>query len=923
MACKEFKVCLSLLAAFVLGACSNSASDSSGNFEPIAEKDSIYADFVHIAAENAIVQLGSDLPDAKFNERPAMRAKFTYDFSIGSHEVTCEEFNKISQDEFNGKMFTADCPSDSLPISNVTYFDAILFANAYSKSAGKDTAYTFNAATFDGEGHCTHLDGLAFSPDIEAFRLPTEAEWILAAHQDWSTSKSWNADNSEYKAHNVCSAGNNSIGLCDMAGNVMEWVNDWLGTFKDTTITNYVGAPDGGSIGERIVKGGSFRSAPKAINTFSRGDIYTVTSSTRADYVGFRLALGAIPNATWLSNNGKASNSNIVTLASSSIIKKQTGTFRARLAFRNDLTENIAYINYAEGMLNVIEIEDSISAYHPEISPDGERVAFCTRPEGVSGNSSLYVRDLNADGSNLVKLEVESAAIPRWRILENGDTAIVYVSSAANNKNNAEFKSYSTWQVAFKAGAFGTPQKLFDGNYHGGISDDGRIAVTGARLLRARISDNGLSQTDDSIWYNGEQACNASLAKDGSKRTLFLDFGSATGTKFVGTPYGTHEQLLVADSTGKLIQSMASPAGYAFDHTEWAAKDLAVATLTNANGAHERIVLVNMASREIVDLVKGDEIWHPSLWIGTEEKIVTNLDLDSAGQYYISGGSEAAICLRNKMEILWSHRDSKLAILGSSRPLNGVIPKSLDSALDAINLSNVPNSIYVSDYIFSNYLLKQLKQLKYVVISLDIDMWWKRETDSYDNFFYKEYRQYPGFVYDENHRFWEKGYPEGLAEASHEALNFDIFEQAYIESRGFNAEETGSWETAPTVDFDSTWMLSRFEDYNANLHRFEAMVAAAANQGVTIIGVIFPMSPAFKNTGSFGRYGIRRSEAPAIIQEIADLSKRYPNFILMDENKMGDHDYSDDMAANRDHLSLKGAVHFTERLDSLIKALQD
>ena len=30
-----------------------------------------------------------------------------------------------------------------------------------------------------------------------------------------------------------------------MGGNVKEWVSDWLGYYKDTTITNYVGAPDG------------------------------------------------------------------------------------------------------------------------------------------------------------------------------------------------------------------------------------------------------------------------------------------------------------------------------------------------------------------------------------------------------------------------------------------------------------------------------------------------------------------------------------------------------------------------------------------------------------------------------------------------------------------------------------------------------
>ena len=70
-------------------------------------------------------------------------------------------------------------------------------------------------------------------------------------------------------------------------------------------------------------------------------------------------------------------------------------------------------------------------------------MAFCTKIEGLSGKSVLYVRDLNKGGSNLARLDVGSAAIPRWRVLENGDTVIVYVSDAGNNKDDAAFRSAS------------------------------------------------------------------------------------------------------------------------------------------------------------------------------------------------------------------------------------------------------------------------------------------------------------------------------------------------------------------------------------------------------------------------------------------------------------------------------------------------
>jgi hypothetical protein len=108
------------------------------------------------------------------------------------------------------------------------------------------------------------------------------------------------------------------------------------------------------------------------------------------------------------------------------------------------------------------------------------------------------------------------------------------------------------------------PRKsFFDGAYHGGINEDNSLAVSGARLLRARVSDK------ESIWYNSEQACNVSLAQDGSKRVAFLDFGGKTGKAFVGSNYATHQQILIADSTGKLIQTIKAPEGYTFDHSEW------------------------------------------------------------------------------------------------------------------------------------------------------------------------------------------------------------------------------------------------------------------------------------------------------------------------------------------------------------------
>lgn len=36
------------------------------------------------------------------------------------------------------------------------------------------------------------------------------------------------------------------------------------------------------------------------------------------------------------------------------------------------------FVNYNDGTLSVADIEDTLEVYHPDISPDGKHVAFCT-----------------------------------------------------------------------------------------------------------------------------------------------------------------------------------------------------------------------------------------------------------------------------------------------------------------------------------------------------------------------------------------------------------------------------------------------------------------------------------------------------------------------------------------------------------------
>lgn len=898
---------LFLLAIVLLNACGDDSGSSS--VEELSKVVENIDGFVYVNAHGKSSVLGTDLAGARQSDKPRMETFFTYDFYIGEHEVTCGEYSDLRK---NANVKCKDQYGEKSPITNVTFYDAVLYANAKSKQESLDTVYTYTSASFDASGSCDNLTGLVFHENVKGYRLPTEAEWVYVASQGWNPEKGWNSVNSEYKVHEVATSPANAIGVYDMAGNVVEWVNDWLTYFRTAPITNFVGGADEGSLGERVVKGGSYRDDPSSMNMYSRGDVYTVISSTKGDYLGFRLALGKIPKPTWLDESGAVKESVVKSQVGVYDMKRVAGTFESKLVFRNDFVGNLSFVDFGSGVVSVVEIEGTQKAYHPDVSPDGKRVAYCSGIEGVSGASSVFVRNLDAKGSGLVKLEVENAAIPRWRILENGDTAIVYVSSAANNKDDKAFASTSTWQVTFNNGKFGTPKKLFDGAYHGGMNASNQLAVTGAKLLRARIAPKGktLANGTDTVWYGGEQACNASLANDGSDRTLFLDFGGKTGAKFVGQSYRTHERLLVADAKGNLIQSIAAPNGYTFDHSEWVlgGTNYAVATLANANGAHQKIVLINLSDSTVKTLVEGEELWHPCLWHSKNNYSSKDLDTDSAGVYYLSSAYYSALELRVKMQRFWEQRDSITAVaLGSSRTMFALYDKNIKSH-HLLNMAFSNCQMRGISYLYVNYVLNHLKKLKVLVLEMSPDFLW---YDGYSTWNYVIYDKVPGFKYDENHKFWVDGLPEHFVDAvkvtprSETALlhpyNLDDF-----------LLPDSYWGT-PIIVRDTTAFTLDSPILKENFQNFKMVVESARSLGIKVVVTVYPQHPGYAQTGSYGVYGPKRSYAKSFIDSVKAM-----DVVLFDENKFGAHDYTDQMAYNMDHLSTSGAMQYTRRLDSLL-----
>lgn len=908
-----------LFFTFFATSCSESSSSGPDSSEKKymgeLQVDNI-AGMVRVHSKGLSTILGTNNPTAKPIEQPQMSVDFTYDYSIGRHEVICKDFNELMA---NVSGLQVPCPSDSIPVADVTYLDAILYANEVSKKFGRDTVYSYESREIDGGNHCVSLEDLYFESGSSGFRLPTEAEWVMAASFSWYPEKSWNGETSNGVAHKVCSMAQGDELLCDMSGNLLEWVNDWLGEFSNTTYTNYLGAIDGGSLGSCVVKGGSFYTSAKDIELSNRGDTYPVLATSRADYVGFRLAYGVIPRGVRMTNQNGKTFTSVEPLVGVKNVRNLTKSYKAKLAFRNDETHNLTYVFFSSSEPSVVEIQDTIDVYHPEISPDGHHVAFCTSMEGVAGKSSVYVRDFSASGGNLVKLEVENAAIPRWRVDENGDTLIVYVSSAGNNKGET-FSTESTWQVPFAGGKFGVPQKLFDGAYHGGVSADGHFAVTGSSLLRAHLKFG-----NDVVWYAGEQACNASLAKDKSMRTLFLDFGGSLGTAFAGVNYGTHERLLIADSTGNLVHSVAAPSGYTFDHSEWVGgmigdslDNYVVVTLANMNGVHQRIALIDLNTDRVVPLVEGGELWHPSLWIqqgfmssqGTlERKNLVNMD--SAGIYYKYNEKNqfnfSSVEVGLKLQSFWKMKDEvEVVSFGSSMLMDAVIDDSIKT-MKSLNMCVTMTDIHLHEYLIKNYVLPYGSKVKAVVVELSPGFLYRYKTDMFNYLINYSI----GIQYDQKHL--SKETVEAIAENSLDMVLPQDYGQSYV--KGTLLMPSISWGFPSVVD-GVVYAGFEMDILQENLNILRSLKQLSDAYGVKLIAAITPRNPAYRDTDAYCFYGPSRTVAHQIFDAITAMG-----IPIFDENKDGYHDYSDAMAYNTNHLSYLGAAQFSVRLDAFLATL--
>lgn len=210
------------------------------------------------------------------------------------HNVSLSSFyisrTEVTQAEWNRYMKPANSSSfgEKLPVDNVSWFDIAIYCNGRSEAEGLTPAYKIRGVGASRVVSCDFK--------TNGYRLPTEAEWEIAAKagqlynysgSDDPDDISWNRDNAAGKIHAPGSKSPNDWGIYDMTGNVAEWVWDWFDANYIRALPTFIN-PTGPETGtQKVIRGGSINNGEgRNLNILYRekGD-----PNRGYQFVGFRL----------------------------------------------------------------------------------------------------------------------------------------------------------------------------------------------------------------------------------------------------------------------------------------------------------------------------------------------------------------------------------------------------------------------------------------------------------------------------------------------------------------------------------------------------------------------------------------------------------------------------------------------------------
>lgn len=194
------------------------------------------------------------------NEKPTHQVTLS-SYLIGETEVTQELWQAVMGSN------PSEFPGNKRPVEKVSWYDCQEFIKKLNQQTGA------------------------------RFRLPTEAEWEFAAlggnkshNYTYAGSNTlddvaWYRSNSDLKCHEVRGKAANELGLYDMSGNVVEWCQDWYGSYSRDNQTDPTGPTTGIAF---VYRGGCWYNEDSNCGVTLRN--WYLASKRYAD-LGFRISI--------------------------------------------------------------------------------------------------------------------------------------------------------------------------------------------------------------------------------------------------------------------------------------------------------------------------------------------------------------------------------------------------------------------------------------------------------------------------------------------------------------------------------------------------------------------------------------------------------------------------------------------------------
>jgi formylglycine-generating enzyme required for sulfatase activity len=249
-----------------------------------------YGDYVLVSA--GAFHMGDNFGDGESRERPVHTVDLDA-FYIGKYEISNGEWRKFRDDPgYDEARFwpgKRPVPKDQIPY----------WKDAKNHGGGTPDSDRYPVLGVNWDSAVAYCNWLSAKTG-KTYRLPTEAEWEKAARGTDQRRFPWgNTIDHSYANFVGTSAfdtgaavgsyakGASPYGALDMAGNVMEWCQDWYS--RDYYSVSPKKNPKGPEAGAyRVLRGGTFFESPSDLRSYARTAAWPSFQSHRM--IGFRAA---------------------------------------------------------------------------------------------------------------------------------------------------------------------------------------------------------------------------------------------------------------------------------------------------------------------------------------------------------------------------------------------------------------------------------------------------------------------------------------------------------------------------------------------------------------------------------------------------------------------------------------------------------